>query len=231
MKKDKTKTFLWSKKTLGVLLWVSIISVVFAADYFSDSWDIGSASGNGSNNSTVSVIGASDAQYWNKGNNSTIIGNYFRGFYYDSQYGFFRLDHNKGTPSENVTVVSSTSACSSGYGYKLWGFAYSESFGFIDFDYNSSIFVYYCESDKKLHGYAYNQSIGFQNFEGIGFEIIPNVGTVTQTTSTGVFVNDTTSIPNIPVFTGATSNFDYNSIFGDTFNLDATQESIFYIVK
>jgi len=45
----------------------------------------------------------------------------------------------------------------------------------MDFDYNSSIYVYYCESDKKLHGFAYSKALGFQNFEGIGFEIIPNI--------------------------------------------------------
>lgn len=219
------------------LFLLGVFWYVFAADYLSDNLDYGTATASGSSNSFVSIVSDTaspgwvrEAKYWNRGNNSTIIDNYFTGYYFDSIYGFFKLDWSV-NPGENVRIISSSSACPSGYGYKIWGYAQSQYFGFIDFDYNSSVYVYYCEVDKKMHGYAYSESLWFQSFEGIGFEIIPNIGTVTQTTGTGVFVNDTTSIPNIWVFSGSTSNFDYDSIFWDSFNLDATKESIFYIIK
>lgn len=240
MKNQKTKVQLiktiWRKTKIffGVCVLI-VFGIVFAEDFpsfqFSDTFSTGS----GSNGSQVKVFDDTPAnnytlEYWNKGNNSTVIGNYFRGYYYDTMLWFFRLDWSADT-SENVRIIGSTGICPSGYGYKLWGYAYSESAGFIDFDYNSNIFVYYCEIDKELHGFGYSEMVGFQNFEGIGFEIIPNIGTVAETTGTGVFVNDTTTINDIVTFTWATSNYDYNTIGGDTINLDVTEESIFYIIK
>jgi hypothetical protein len=216
---------------------LGVFWVVFAADYLSDSLDYGIATASGSNNSLISIVtdtgspgSVKEAKYWNKWDNSTIIDNFFTGYYFDSSYGFFRLDWSA-NQQENIRVVSSTSACPTGYGYKIGGYARSEYFWFIDFDYSSSVYVYYCESDKKMHGYGYSETLGFQNFEGISFDIIPNIGGIAETTSSGIFVNDTTSLPNIGVFSGGSSNFDYNSLFGDTFSLDATKESIFYIIK
>jgi len=228
-KAQKSHSFTKRVKITSLLLWISFFWYVFWEDVVSQIIPAQTATGTGSNNSIVEIT-TNDADYINKGNNSTVIGNYFNGYYYDSIYGFFQLDKLKAT-GENVRIVGSTSACGTGYGYKLWGYAYSNYFGFMDFNYNSSIFVYYCESDKKLHGYAYNEDLGFQNFEGIGFEIIPSVSTVAEVSGTGVFVNDTTELTTIQTFTGSTSNFDYNSILWDTANLDATQESIFYIIK
>ena len=187
----------------------------------------------GSSSSLISFTASdsnADAAYINKWNNSTIIWNYFEWYYYDSVFWFFKLDWTD-NPRERVSVVSATSACVSSYGYKLWGYAYSEDFWFMDFDYNSDVFVYYCEWDKELHGYAYSKTLWFQNFEWIQFEITPNVWTIVENTSTWVFVNDTTQIESIQIYTWSTSNFDYNSIWWDINEFDTTKESIFYIIK
>lgn len=236
MKNKKTETknikTIWKRvKILFALFLFTFWVAVFWQDIISQIIPDDTAEAVGSNGSIIQTgTGTSEVAYVNKGNNSTIIGNYFQWYYYDSLMWFFRLDWSSDI-TENVRIIGSTGACPSWYGYKLGGYAYSETAGFIDFDYNSSIFVYYCEVDKELHWFAYSEMVWFQNFEGIGFEIIPNIGTIAELTSTGVFVNDTTSINDIVVYTGATSNYDYNIIGGDVVNLDATEESIFYIIK
>lgn len=241
MKKEKTKEkvakSLKTKIQISVgIMGLCVFGVVFANDILSIVFPSDTADGIWSSSSLIQVFNDNaaptyKAEYWNKWNNSTVIGNYFRGYYYDSVLGFFRLDEPSIDPSEWVRITASTWACPTGYWYKLWGYAYSDTVGFMDFDYNSNIFVYYCESDKELHGYGYSEIAGLQNFEGIGFEIIPNIWTIAEITSTGVFVNDVTNISDIVTFTGATSNYDYDTIGGDTFSIDATQESIFYIIK
>jgi hypothetical protein len=65
--------------------------------------------------------------YINKGENSSIIGNYFSGYYYDSMLGYFKVDQSP-DQSENVRIVGSTGICPSDYGYKLGGYSYSEEF-------------------------------------------------------------------------------------------------------
>lgn len=237
MKKHKTKTkflkTIWTKtKILFGLFVFLIIGFAFGEDIVSQIIPDDVADSTWSNGSFVTTgTGTSEVAYINKWNNSTVVGNYFQWYYYDTQLGFFRLDWSTDT-SENVRIIGSTGACPTWYWYKLGWYAYSDSAGFIDFDYNSTIFVYYCEVDKELHGFAYSDMVGFQNFEWIGFEIIPNIGTIADIdTGTWVFVNDVTSINDIVTFTGATSNYDYNTIGGDIVNLDATEESIFYIIK
>ncbi|NDK09898.1 hypothetical protein GW846_03905 [Candidatus Gracilibacteria bacterium] len=198
------------------------------------------ATQSGSNNSIISTNSSWSGalSYVNKGDNSSVIGNYFTGIYYDSVYGFFKTDWSS-TPSENVRVIDSTSKCSSGYGYKLGGFAKSEDFGYVDFDYNSNIYVYYCVSDGALHGYSYSLNNGFQNFEGIAFEIQKQASNPSANPSgTGVFVNDESTItqPGTNSLTpnegnAINSNFTPETIQNDSFKFESVNESLFYIIK
>ncbi len=218
-------------------LFVFSYGIVFALDKVAENIANQSASDVGSNNSLVSFLTGwnNDPQYINAGNNSTVIGNYFSWYYYDSVYGFFRLDWDlSGDVKNNVHVSWSTSKCDSWYGYKIWGYAYSENFWFIDFDYNSSTYVYYCIDDKKMHGYAYSDLIWFQNFEWIWFEIITRpIDTLAETTTNTWFVNDTTNVvdtdnnPNQPWII----DYQPTKIGTDTFEFKDTSESIFYIIK
>ncbi len=234
MKSQKNKTKItkriWTKlKILSAVFGIGVFWYVFWDDVVSQILPVDRADDPWSNGSIVETL-AGAASYVNRGNNSTVIGNYFTGLYYDSVYGFFDLDWSS-TPEENVHVVSSTGICPAGYGYKMWGYAYSEDFWLIDFDYNSSTFVYYCEWDFTFKWYAYSDTLGLQSFEGIGFTIIPSITLTGNTTGTGVFVNDVTTIDDIVTFTGSSSNYDYNKIWGDIVELEATEESIFYIIK
>ena len=172
----------------------------------------------------------SDTNYINAWDNSSIIWNYFNWYYYDSVLGFFKLNWSS-DKSKNVHISNSTSRCSSGYWYKFSWYAYSTYYGFINFAYSNSIFVYYCESDKKLHWYAYSEHNWFQNFEDIWFNIVPAVWGTIVNNSSSLFVNDITEIDNEDSFSWSSSNYDHETIGWDRINIEDTDESIFYIIK
>ncbi len=158
------------------LVCFSSVLVTFALDVTDTTFSPQSATSSGSNNSQIwfstGSTSSGTTSYINKNNDSDVIGNYLRGYYYDTQFGYFKLDWNETNANENVHVASSTDKCGTGYGYKFSGFAQSTTAGFINFNHDVSNFVYYCESDKKLHGWAYSEHLGFQSFEGIGFEVV-----------------------------------------------------------
>jgi hypothetical protein len=138
-----------------------------------------------------------------------------------------------------MRVVGSTGKCGSGYGYKLGWYAYSSTVGYVDFDFNSDIFVYYCEVDSELHGHAYNSFLGFQNFEWISFDIdvLPTIEPEDLVWD-DEFINDTTEILDEEIWSGdpweaqqENSNFNYNSIQNDFLQFDEKYESLFYIIK
>jgi hypothetical protein len=195
----------------------------------------------GSNGSRVSVgtggvstdlTASGETSYYNHDSDATIVGNSLRGYYYDSQLGFFQLNWSS-NPNRNVRFVASTSKCSTGYGYRMDGYAYGKYGGLIDFGYSSDISVYYCESDGKLHGHAYSESTGFQSFEGIEFNIWSGIRGITGTaptssgnTSDPFFVNNSTvlldEVP-IEVKNSIVQGEKASTYWGD--------ESVFYIVK
>lgn len=211
--------------------------VVFAIDSISEYFTDQTATQPWSNESLISMLvwwSIDDPAYINAGNNSTIIWNYFSWYYYDSVYGFFRLNWSNNL-WDNVRIVSWTNACTDDYGYKIGWYAYSDSAGLIDFDYNDNIYVYYCLSDKKMHGYAYSETLGFQSFEWIWFEIITSPGSEDIGPSgSDLFVNDQTQITDVSSPENSNNNNDNaapNIIWSDRFEFLDTDESIFYIIK
>lgn len=226
MKKQKLKKFF--KKNI-VISFLSFFSfwVVFWAWFTSIFIEAQQSTGLWSTNSVISFTWSESPTTWNEwyyvnlGDNSSIIWNYFEWFYYDSVFWLFQLDWSNDT-NENVRIVDSTSNCWTGYGYKLWWRAYSGKAGYIDFDYNSSTYVYYCEDDNRLHWTAYSQYVWYQNFEWIEVQVIPNIASLVTELWSEIFVNDYTNIGD------STSSW---SLGWDTINLDDTKESIFYIIK
>ena len=218
-------------------LWIPFFAVfiwaVYAADSVAEIFTTQSATASWSNNSIISVDAT--LSYINRGDNSSIVGNYFEWHYYDDVLWYFETDWSTNR-RENVRIKSSTSACGNPYWYKLGWYAYSPAFWFVDFDYNSSIFVYYCVDDESLHWYAYNESLGFQNFEGISFDINTGAAIVPDVpTGTGAFINDDTNIiddlPDPDDAEANNSNFSPNSIQNDIIEFEARKESLFYIIK
>ena len=207
---------------MGCFVFLSLgFTLSYALDVISSSIKNQSATSPGSYNSEISFLTGA-ASYINKNNDSDIIENYFTGAYYDSQFEFFQLNWSTDT-TKNVRIIGTTGKCSSGYGYKLGWFAYNDQAGFVRFDFSDSLYVYYCQSDKKLHGYAYSEHIGFQNFEWIGFEIdalslstsAPQTTGTSQSPSTGVtstiFTNDTSLILTPTTSTSTSSSLPEDS--------------------
>ncbi len=166
--------------------------------------------------------------YINKGNDSTTLGNYFTGSYYDSTYGFFRMDHS-GDLSQNVRVIGSTDRCSGSYGYRLGGTAYSTTFGYIRLDPSSVNYVYFCESDQKLRGFAYSSTLGWQNFAGLSLSL-ETYSSIELTFSGSLndpfFLNNRSSLSSIETPGGKAF-----SLQGDVVSTNTGKESVFYIVK
>lgn len=131
--------------------------------------------------------------YTNEWNNSDIIWDYLSWFYYNSLYWFFELNWSSDN-SKNIRITSSTDLCNSGYGYKLGGYAKSDTLWLIDFDYNSTVYVYYCLDDASLHGKAYSDLIGYQNFEWLHFQILSTLSWSLDSSADTLFVNNTTTI-------------------------------------
>ncbi|HBB27556.1 TPA: hypothetical protein DCZ36_03625 [Candidatus Gracilibacteria bacterium] len=215
--------------SIGVFFFGGIF-ITFALDVVSTNFSPQGATSSGSNNNQIwfSTGGASSGttSYWNKDNDSDTIGNSLRGYYYDTQFGFFTLDWNTTDTTQNVHIVSSTDKCGTGYGYKFGGYARSDTAGYIKFDSDVNNFVYYCESDKKLHGWAYSEHLGFQSFEGMSFEVVTLSQNNPSLTSGNdpFFVNNTSliliNLPNNPT-----------DIQGKGLAKKQGQEVIFYIIK
>jgi len=226
---------------LSIWLFASFFWYVYAADTTYDTFSSQTSTGLGSNSSVISTEyyprpSWSWAYYINRWNNSSVIGNYFEWFYFDSMLWYFEFDWST-DDDLNVRIVWSTNVCPGSYGYKLGGYSYSPAFWLMDFDYNESTFVYYCESDWFLRWYARAEFWWFQNFEGITFDILSfsDVPIETPPWDDDTFVNPETNIDGSPPgwnsSTQTNSNFTPNSIQNDRFEFDVKLESLFYIIK
>ena len=235
MKKQKIKKILKfpynilvaSVFSLGFSIWI-LFAVVFTE--LPISWQ--TASWTWSYGSKVLIkdeVTNSWAYYVNKGNNSSVIWNYFKWYYFDSLFWYFRLDWSTNL-RDNVRIVDSTSKCSTGYWYRLdWKAKWWLSW-YIDFWYNKDTFVYYCLNDNKLYGRAYQKYIWFQDFDWIALEVLPNVESLIEKVNSDIFINDDTSI-NIINSWWKGSNASESSLWWDIFHIKDTRESIFYIIK
>lgn len=142
-------------------------------------------------------------EYVNIGENSSIIGNELRGFYFDEFFGLYEF--------QNLRFADSTTRCSVGYGYQLSGNAVSEFAGSIDLS-----DLYYCVDTQSLHGDAFRSISGTQAFEWIIFILDSGVTTGVDV-GNSIFVNDTTDINDIRKELEK--------------NFDSSKGSQFYIIK
>ena len=234
--RDQKKNILNWLVFLLVSFFVVFITRVYAADTIAYTFSTQSSTGLWSSNSVISVD--SNLSYVNKWGNSSIIGNYFTGYYYDSMLWYFQTNVSPDA-SENVRVIGSTGKCATGYWYKLWWYAYSETLGYVDFDYDSNTYVYYCEETGSLFWYAYSGNLWYQNFEWISFEIeTQSTQSINEPTGSDEFRNDTTTIVDDSSNNTSNwesqlenSNFNYDSIQNDFLEFNESYESLFYIIK
>lgn len=238
--------------SFSLLVWIALVLVYLNVSANTPSSSLflfaQSATWLGSNNSQIQIF-PDTLEYHNAGNNSSVIGNYFVWTYYDSVYGNFQMNWSA-NQSQNVRVVWITSACGIGdYGYKLGWYAYSPLWWYVDFDYNDSVFVYYCENSQSLRWYAYSSQIGFQNFSGIVFDINHKDSALPEApTLSTEFVNPNSQITNTPTqntwqtwwFPSVPMNPEPNPqtfssqplrFNGQTIEFIPENESFFYIIK
>jgi len=121
----------------------------------------------------------------NLDNNTDLEWDYFSWFYHDSAYWPFEMQFsafswnssNSNWVRITWTIVNDCNNNTTHIWYKLDGFSYSPNFWAMDFNYNSSNYVYICvprdeNSDEisYLWWNAYSELIGTQHFWGIEFE-------------------------------------------------------------
>jgi hypothetical protein len=209
-----------------------VATIAFALDTVSQTIPTQSATSGGGNSNIVWFSTGTTStgtqyyiQYMNKDNDSSTIQNYLRGYYYDTQFGFFKLDWNTLNTDENVHISASSDRCPTGYWYRFDGYAQGVDAGFLDFGYNDDIYVYYCESDNKLHGYAYSPDFGLQSFEGISFSVAAtSTNNAFTPVSTDPFFVNNNSILLLP-------DNGSRTVQGDVTSSDWGKSTIFYIVK
>lgn len=225
MKRQKIKKFF--KKHLYVSICTFFVFWTVFGAYTTTLIGSQNASDVWSNNSLISFtwVVSKEWYYVNNKTNSAVINNYFKWYYYDSLYWYFKLDWSA-NGHENVRVIESTWKCTTWYGYKLWWKAFNEAWWYIDFNYSDSVFVYYCLDTGQLHWRAFSDYIWFQNFDWISLTLVEDITDLTDDVNKNtVFDNDRTDINN-----EWTSVWDF-SIWWDNSRIDSRWESIFYIVK
>jgi len=180
MKKQKIKESYekYRNKTLATIFVFFVFSTVTFATIFQFLINPTTSTTPWSFNSIVSftwtIIDWKQWYYINDGENSAVIWNYFKWYYFDSLHWYFKLDWSS-NKNENVRIVDSTNKCSNSYWYKLAWKAYSENAWYIDFNYNNDTYVYWCRSDKKLHWFAYNKYTWYQNFDWVSIDVITDI--------------------------------------------------------
>jgi hypothetical protein len=130
-------------------------------------------------------------------NSDTIrIWDFFSWYYYDSMHGMFQMDPTtSNSTNDRVKIASSQSwVCpnTTHDGYRLSWYSYSPDFWFVNFNYDTTRYVYVCiakttgqlgnTQSSYLGWYAYSPDIGFQNFWNIQVEssVVVGTGSLTQ---------------------------------------------------
>ncbi len=227
MNKQKIKRIIKFQKYL--ILFLVLIIWIWAWTVFANSFVKLQINEHINNNIRwIDIKSNSWAYYVNYRNNSSIINNYFKGYYYDQLYWVFKLDWSS-NKNENVRIINWSYRCATWYWYNLWWKAKWLHWWFIDFSW-----VYYCLSDKKLHWKWYSKYFGVQEFDWISFEIITEAEDISVINNKDFFINDSTRIMDRNIIdwnNSETSNASDFTLWWEKFFIDDTKESIFYIIK
>lgn len=223
-------------KNFSVILFLLMSTIAYAQDVDLLEFGNQTATQSWSSQSVLQTISDNTFSWWyvNKDNDFWVEGNYFRWYYYDSNYWFFRFDWSSDL-SQNVRIIGSTDKCSDGSaGYMFWWLAKSVDTnswsvsGFMNFHYSNDIYVYWCMWDQKLHWLAYNDDYGFQNFEWFYFTTLQDEWITHSLTDfaseDSFFVNDYSNILN--------TEFEWiNNIQWDIVDTEYGKEIIWTIIK
>jgi hypothetical protein len=196
MKKSKNKKFFLTKIILFILLSSFFTGVVYWIDVIWDYIKKQSALWKGTNNNQVTFSQQKTTYYINKWDDNILEWNNFVWYYYDHIYWFFRLDwsanNNENIHISSDTVNSTIDWCTEWL--KLKWKAYSKNVWFIDFNYSTSNYVYYCKDNDTLYWKSYSNTLWSQTFNWIEIEKIVNNNEINSILDNKWISNDTNRI-------------------------------------
>ncbi len=236
MEKTKKRKFFLIKASILSIIILFWWTIAYAIDSVSDYIKTNSSTSFGSNNSKITFSNNLLSYYVNKNNDHIIVWDYFKWYYYDSVYWYFKFNWNNDR-TKNVSFVWTTDKCSSWEWYKIWWYAYSKYAWYIKFDYDNNNYVYYCKNDNKLHWYGYSKHLWFQSFEWIVFKIAKTQRVAPNINDEGNFANDTDKIDEElnswwakTIWGWDKYEIDNAKVIESTWSLK-NNESIFWIIK
>lgn len=242
MKKKENKKFFFMKFILFVILSLFFVSISHWINIIWDYIKKQSAIWKGTNNNQIIFSNKKTTYYINEWNNNTLEWNKFVWYYYDNIYGFFRLDWSIDS-NENIHIstdkVYNTSDWCSVWLKIKWK-AYSKYVWFMDFNYNSNNFVYYCKDDNTIYWKWYSNILWTQVFKWIKIKNIKNNILIENILDNKWIVNDTNKIKE-DTNDYINNNWTDNNIWGwDKYELEKNlnnvldsnnNENTFWIIK
>ena len=241
MKKNKKKKF-FSKKRFFSKIWIfsfiTILSLiwVYAIDTIWDYIKTQTSTWTWTNQNKITFSKHKTTYYINKDDDNILIWDMLRWYYYDNIYWYFRLDWSQNS-SDNVHITNETVsnwACTEWYKFS-WK-AYSKYMWYINFNYSSSIFVYYCKTDNKIYWDTYSTNLWKQNLDWIKInlrekQIIDNIEQKVEIQDDNQYIEDDNTID------WTNKNWNNNNIWGwdkyeiENSNTEKLDWNVFWIIK
>lgn len=229
----------FKKIIFPILIFISYISFVYWVDVIWDYIKTQQAIWTWTNNNKITFSRIKTTYYINKDNDNNLTWDQLRWFYYDNIYWYFRLDWSDDL-DKNVHISSNSPITITWKCNKAWKFswkAYSKYVWYINFNYDSNYYVYYCEDDWKLYWYAYDDNLGSQPMNEIKINInnqnqeIQNIDDINNYTQDNRVIKENTIDSTIRNYR------DYNIGGWDWYEIENTSswnvinDNIFWIVK
>lgn len=247
MKKNKKKKFFSQKNIISsisiffwaILIWIFSLVSVYAIDIIGDYIKTQNSTWTWTNNNKITFSKHRTTYYINKDDDNNFIWDELRWYYYDNIYWFFRLDWSTDI-SKNVHIDSWPShiwTCTEAYKFN-WK-AYSKYMWYIDFNYNSTYFVYFCKDDYKIYWNTYSDNLWKQNLDWIKIEI-KQKQVINKIEDKQNIQDDNNYIENNNSIDSTDKNWNNNSIWGwDKYEIENStikdsndlDESVFWIIK
>lgn len=243
MKKSKNKKFFSKKRFFSkilIFIWIIIFSLIWVY-WINIIWDYiktQTSTWTGTNNNKITFSHKKTTYYINKDDDNILTWDKLRWYYYDNIYWYFRLDWSQ-TESDNVHVSSwPTTILGCTEWYKFSWKAYSKYVWYIDFNYNSTVFVYYCNdiNNKKIYWDTYSTNLWKQNLDWIEIRIKEKI-IIDKIEEYIDISNDTDLIENENSIDWSNNNWNNNNIWGwdkyeiENSNIEETDWNVFWIIK
>ena len=242
MEKNKNKKFFLIKIIFFILFIWFLTGTIYWFDIIWDYIKKQFSVGTWTNSNQISFSNKKTTYYINEWNDNILENNHFVWYYYDNIYWFFRLDWSSNS-SNNVhisnEVVTNIGSCNNGL--KLKWKAYSTFVWYIDFNHNSSIYVYYCKDDDTLYWKSYSNTLWTQIFNWIKIKKIEINNEINDIIDNKAIVNDNVIIKENTYNSNNNNYYNNNNIWWwDRFELEKNikeniefknNENTFWIIK